>query len=67
MNDQHTSLSFLRKSLKELESALDGLNAALQPWHKQIERIERVALSELPATRRLEYANLILYGKKPRH
>ena len=67
MNDQHTALSFLRKSLSELESALDGLNAALQPWHEKIERIEGVALSELPATRRLEYANLIVYGKKPRH
>ena len=67
MNDEHTSLSFLRKSLKELESALDKLNAALQPWQVPIEKIERVALSELPATRRLEYANLIVYGKKPRH
>lgn len=67
MKDEHTSLSFLRKSLGKLESALDGLNAALQPWHENIERIEGVALSELPATRRLEYANLIVYGKKPRH
>lgn len=67
MNDQHTALSFLRKSLTELESALDGLNSALQPWHENIERVEGVALSELPATRRLEYANLIVYGKKPRH
>lgn len=67
MNDQHTALSFLRKSLTELESALDGLNAALQPWHENIEKIEGVALSELPATRRLEYGHLIAYGKKPRH
>lgn len=67
MKDEHTSLSFLRKSLTELESALDGLNAALQPWHENIERIEGVALSELPATRRLEYGHLIAYGKKPRH
>ncbi len=67
MNDQHTALSFLRKSLTELESALDGLNSALQPWHEKIEKIEGAALSELPATRRLEYANLIVYGKKPRH
>jgi prefoldin subunit 5 len=67
MNDEHTSLSFLRNSLNELTAALDKLNAALQPWHQQIEKIERVALSELPATRRLEYANLIVYGKKPRH
>ncbi len=67
MNDGHTSLSFLRKSLGKLESALDGLNVALQPWHENIERIEGVALSELPATRRLEYANLIVHGKKPRH
>lgn len=67
MNDEHTCLTRLRKSLTELESALDGLNAALQPWHENIERIEGVALSELPATRRLEYSHLIAYGKKPRH
>ena len=67
MNDEHTSLSSLHKSLSELESALDNLNVALQPWHTNIEKIEGVALSELPATRRLEYANLIVYGKKPRH
>jgi len=67
MNNEHTSLSSLRNSLNELTAALDKLNAALQPWHQQIEKIERVALSELPATRRLEYANLIVYGKKPRH
>jgi prefoldin subunit 5 len=67
MNDEHTSLSFLRNSLNELTAALDKLNFALQPWQEQIEKLERVALSELPATRRLEYANLIVYGKKPRH
>ena len=67
MNDEHTCLTRLRKSLNQLESALDGLNVALQPWHENIERIEGVALSELPATRRLEYANLIAYGKRPRH
>lgn len=63
MNGENTSLSALRKSLSELESALDGLNTALQPWHQQIEKIERVAFSELSVKVRLNYAKLILYDR----
>lgn len=63
MNDEHTSLNLLRKSLDDVGEALDKLNAALQPWHEQIEKIERVAFSELSVKVRLNYAKLILYGR----
>lgn len=63
MDDEHTSLSLLRKSLDDVGEALDKLNSALQPWREQIEKIERVAFSELSVKARLGYAKLILYGK----